>query len=287
MKRSLNFTAALAVACILAGAALVPAAQAAAQALNVQRSSQRFYADGEQVQMEAYNINGSNYVKLNDLSALADFKLAYDGVTNSVYIGERPAAAPQGTGADYLVNGKLITEENVLEVLRQIEEDWPTGTIWGTHSTPNTHKNEVPSTESGRIMQSYGVSNTYGCGAYVSMVSSLIFGDTTNPARKLEDLSQIRPGDIIFRVRNATGKVWHVEVALESPSETNAFRFTDGNAGETIQWPDPESPYGNMDNLDCYRGEGSSYHLEVWTRYPDSVPYTGDSVTGWPVGPQK
>lgn len=29
-----------------------------------------------------------------------------------------------------LANGKAVTEENVLELLRQIEEDWPTGTVF-------------------------------------------------------------------------------------------------------------------------------------------------------------
>ena len=146
-----------------------------------------------------------------------------------------------------LTNGKPVTEENVLELLRQIEQDWPADTIWGTSKTPGTHKNEVPSTESGRVMRSYRVSNTYGCGAYASMVSSLVFGDTANPARRLEDLSQIRPGDIIFRVRNDSGKIWHVTVALESPNEKNGFYITDGNAGETIQWPDSRTPYNSMD----------------------------------------
>ena len=70
-------------------------------------------------------------------------------------------------------------------------------------------------------------------------------------------------------------------VVLESPNEKNGFYFTDGNAGETVQWPEIESPYSNMDNLDCYRGENSVYHLEVWTRYPESVPYTGVSVNTW------
>lgn len=192
-------------------------------------------------------------------------------------------ATLQGVGDGYLANGKDITEENVLELLRQIEQDWPTGTIWGTHNTSGTSKNEIPCTEIRHVMDSYRVSATYGCSGYASMVSSLIFGDQANPARRLEDLSQIRPGDIIFMVRNSTGKVWHVTVALESPNEKNAFHITDGNAGETVQWPDRENPYGR-DNLDCYRGEDKSYHLEVWTRYPESVPYTGNSVMGWPTG---
>ena len=171
-----------------------------------------------------------------------------------------PPADQKAPSEACLSNGQPITEENVMELLRKLEQDWPTGTVWGTDKTPGTHKNEVPSTESGRILQSYRVSNTYGCGAYASMISSLIFGDTANPGRKLEDLSQIRPGDIIFRVRNDTGKIWHVNIALESPNEQNAFYITDGNAGETIQWPDEESPYSNMDNLDCYRGSNRTYH---------------------------
>lgn len=265
---------------ILIGATLVPTSHAAAQYFTARHSAQKFFVDGKQVELEAYAINGCNYVKIGDLSALLGFELAYDGVTNSVYIGERPVT-PQGTGDGFLTNGKPATEENVLEMLRQIEQEWPTNTVWGTRHTPGTHKNEVLSTEGERIMLRYGVSNVYGCGAYASMVSSLIFGDETNPTRRLEDLNQIRPGDIIFRVNNDTGKVWHVTVALESPNSINEFHVTDGNHGGTVQWPDREKPYGR-DNLNCYRGEGKSYHLEAWTRYPENVPYTGNSIMGWP-----
>ena len=111
------------------------------------------------------------------------------------------------------------------------------------------------------------------------MVSSLIFGDAENPGRKLEDNAQIRPGDIIFLVNNATGEVWHVMIALESPNEVHAFQYTDGNHGGHVHWP--ESSY-SKENLDCYRGEKAKYRLEAWTRYPESVPYTGASVNAWP-----
>ena len=203
--------------------------------------------------------------------------------TPTVLAAQAPAEASMPTSVETtLANGKAVTEENVLEILRQIEDDWPTGTVWGTRKTPGTHKNETPCTQARQVMDAYRVSATYGCSGYASMVSSLIFGDQANPARRLEDLEQIRPGDVIFMVRNSTGKVWHVTVALESPNEKNAFHITDGNAGETIQWPDRENPYGR-DNLNCY-GDSKSYHLEVWTRYPENVPYTGDSVMGWPTG---
>ena len=189
---------------------------------------------------------------------------------------ENLPAPSQGIGDGYLTNGKPITEENVLELLREIEKDWPTGTVWGTHNTPGTHKNEVPSTVSGQIMRSYGESNIYGCGAYASMVSSLIFGNKANPAYKIDDLSQMRPGDIVFRVHNQTNTIWHITIVLDSPDEKNAFHVTEGNAGETIQWPDNENPYSNMNSLDSYRGQNAKYHLEAWTRYHSAADYGGN-----------
>ncbi len=36
----------------------------------------------------------------------------------------------------------------------------------------------------------------------------------------------------------------------------------------------------SRENLDCY-GEGRDHHLEVWTRYSESIPYTGNSVDEW------
>ena len=183
----------------------------------------------------------------------------------------------------YLTNGMPVTEENVLALLRQLEQDWPTGTIWGTHDTPDTHKNEVPSTAAREIMDEYLVSEYYGCSGYAAMISSLIFGDASNPARRLEDLSKIRPGDIVFRVDNETGAVWHIVVALETPNEVHAFHVTDGNNGEVIRWPDRQNPYGRT-NLDSY-GENRAYHLEAWTRYPEEVSFTGASKNAWPTGP--
>ena len=200
--------------------------------------------------------------------------------------GAHPANLPpasQAAGDGCLANGKPVTEENVLELLRQLEQDWPQDTVWGTHKTPGTHKNEVASTAANRIMDAYWVSEYYGCSGYAAMISSLIFGDTANPGRQLEDLSQIRPGDIVFIIDNSTGKVGHVRVAVESPNEIHAFHYTDGNHGGIIHWPDREYLYGR-ENLDCYRGANRACRLEVWTRYPESVPYTGNSVNAWPTG---
>lgn len=263
---------------ILLGAAISgPAVRAG---LQVGPSSQKFYANGEQVQFQAYNINGSNYVRLRDVGKAVGFEVEYDAATDSVYIGGRPMEGYR------LANGEAITEENVLALLRDIEEQWPTGTVWGGRSTPGTYKNEVPSTEADRVMRQYGVSSVYGCSGYAAMVSSLLFGDSTNAAHRLDDLQKMRPGDIVFWISNDTGKTAHVVIALETPDQEGRFHITDGNHGETIAWPDPQSPYGR-DNLDCYQGETAAFHLEVWTRYPEDVPCTGDSAGAWRTGNAK
>jgi hypothetical protein len=75
-----------------------------------------------------------------------------------------------------------------------------------------------------------------------------------------------------------------VVIALETPNEIGAFHYTDGNHGGIIRWPDKEDPY-ERDNLDCYGEEGKTYRLEAWTRYPENVPLTGESVEAWPTAP--
>lgn len=276
---------------ILAGMLISGPAGTALAALTANPSSQTFYLDGQRIELTAYEIGGNNYVKLRDIGRAVDFGVTYDADTNTVticpdspYVEEVIAPpAESGIGDGYLTNGKPITEENVLEILRQIEQDWPQGTVWGTRDTPGTHKNDIPSAEARRIINNYPVNSTYGCGGYAAMISSLVFGDMENLGYQLQDLSKIRPGDIVFRINNETDTIWHVLIALESPNEKNSFHCTDGNHGGIIRWPDGESLYGR-ENLDCFRGENKQYRLEVWTRYPESIPYTGNSVNAWPTG---
>ena len=78
----------------------------------------------------------------------------------------------------------------------------------------------------------------------------------------------------------ANGKLWHVTIALESPNGMNAFHYTDGNNGGTVYWPDSQHLY-SREVLDCYGTEGKTYRIEAWTRYPESVPYTGSSANAW------
>ena len=101
MKRKQLIPAVLAGA--LAGAVLAGPASAGVAALTAAPSTQTFYVDGKQVDLEAYVIHGHNYVQLRDVGRAVDFGVAYDQGTNRVlvdtsspYTEESAAPAPSG-----------------------------------------------------------------------------------------------------------------------------------------------------------------------------------------------
>lgn len=53
-------------------------------------TSQVFFWNQEKIELEAYNINGYNYVRLRDAAKIFDVDIAYDETTNSVHMGEIP-----------------------------------------------------------------------------------------------------------------------------------------------------------------------------------------------------
>ena len=95
---------ALVTAGILAGIAVSGPATQAAAGLMANPSSQKFYLEDRQINLQAYEIGGSNYVKLRDIGQAVDFGVAYDAATNTVTISPDkpyetevipPASTPQ------------------------------------------------------------------------------------------------------------------------------------------------------------------------------------------------
>lgn len=86
---------------LVMGMALTPvAAHAASELLTATPSSQTFFVNGEQVELEAYGIHGNNFVMLRDIGQAVGFNVYYDSATNAVimepdqpYTGEAPAKA--------------------------------------------------------------------------------------------------------------------------------------------------------------------------------------------------
>lgn len=72
---------------IVLGMMLLSGGYAATSAvLTASPTTQTFYVDGRQVQFEAYEIHGNNFVKLRDIGRIVDFGVTYDGATNTVHI---------------------------------------------------------------------------------------------------------------------------------------------------------------------------------------------------------
>ena len=101
--RTLSFAAGLLCGMLLFGGGVV----AYAAGIMAERSTQTFYVDGKQIQMEAYAIHGNNFVQLRDVGKAVDFGVSYVGSDNSVridtaspYVAEAKSAATPNTGSN-------------------------------------------------------------------------------------------------------------------------------------------------------------------------------------------
>ena len=70
----------------LLGMVVFGSSTAMASGIWAEQSSQNILADGKKINIEAYNINGNNYVKLRDIAQAADFKVWYDAEKGIVEI---------------------------------------------------------------------------------------------------------------------------------------------------------------------------------------------------------
>ena len=100
---------------ILCGAMLFSGATAAAAGITAEPTWQNIYVDGERVSMTAYNIAGSNYVKLRDIGKEVGFNVYWqDGVqidTDAPYTGVAPVQE-----ADELPTIEEIRQEMILRI---------------------------------------------------------------------------------------------------------------------------------------------------------------------------
>lgn len=75
-------------ACIFGGTAVLANTDVLARI-----TSQVFFWNNERIELEAYNINDYNYVRLRDAAKIFDVNIEYDENTDSVYMGETPAGS--------------------------------------------------------------------------------------------------------------------------------------------------------------------------------------------------
>ena len=104
---------------ILCGAMLFSGATAVATGITAEPTWQNIYVDGEQVSMTAFNIAGSNYVKLRDIGQQVGFNVYWaDGVqidTDTPYTGVAPVQKSES-------EERPTIEEIRQEMIRRINE---------------------------------------------------------------------------------------------------------------------------------------------------------------------
>lgn len=76
---------------VVAGALISGCVTLAAAGITAYLTSQSFTYNGNDVNLEAYEINGFNYIKLRDAAELFGVPVQYDEETNKVFLGDTDA----------------------------------------------------------------------------------------------------------------------------------------------------------------------------------------------------
>lgn len=259
---------------VVVGSMLFGGAAVAASGILAERSTQTFFVDGKQVQMEAYAIAGNNYVKVRDLGKAVGFAVDYDGTRNAVvidstkpYTDPKPSAQdaknadgsiniPEGDAKLTLKEGDVVrcddgTNYTITDMSRYDKNAFAAGPLpalptatcdWSSFPTI-----ELPTAEVRRYNDSDGdylfIRNLYETRRMQYTLWNLAGNNPeTSEGGKLKYNKQGDP---------------YVKTLLNIPDEMNYQMF----------WPWRESEVANVFN-GCPRG---TYWLEVWDVYCDGV----------------
>ena len=188
---------------------------------------------------------------------------------------------PQQT-AGKLLNGEDATVENVVAMLKEIEQKYPTGTVWGNIGTPNNNTYLAPYATSKQ--SDFNINNSKigggktstmaACGGWAHQVSDLIFGISGAPCREVYSVKDARPGDILYYIRTSNNTVKHVAIitsVVKNPDDSTwRFSTCDGNVISEgvgyVSW-NWDAEYG----AGAYGMQSKSGDLtyRIFTRYPD------------------
>ena len=202
---------------ILAGLALSGSASAAVQQLTASPTTQTFYVDGWQVQFEAYQIHGNNFVKLRDIGKAVDFGVEYHAADNSVHIyPDAPYIEEVTVPAQTTPSPQAVTEASVQASLERLKQTYPTGAVYPT---------PYRSTSGGPY------SRGIHCSGWATLCSDAAFGSL--PWRRVDrpGWDQIRPGDL---VEYESASSYHVVVVVSKTDEY--IKVTESGLNNHARW---------------------------------------------------
>ena len=172
----------------------------------------------------------------------------------------------------YLNNGKPVTEANVKAMLNDAQKIWPDGMTWTVDgaSGNNYYGNKGAIADGYTAWQIiHGANRTdanFACGGFACMLSDYIFGpNASNPCRKLDDNTQVRPGDIVISTLNGT--TTHVMIATSTvwyKSNRPGVFITNGNVSNQVDWTST-----NGVPIDSYTNSAGTVAHIIYTRYPE------------------
>ena len=151
--------------------------------------------------------------------------------------------------AGYLTNGKPITEANIMEMLAEIEENFPQGTEWATGEKYYYHNTKL-----------YGTGIIPGgCASWGAAVSDALFGEDA-PIMEHQNFESIKPGDVIW-ITNQKRSGGHVSVVTGYPDEDGYYNGCSGNSQvnghRQIMWNEERK-------LERIAGAGADYARNTW-----------------------
>ena len=120
MKRiTLSFAAGL-----MTGALLFSGAAVYAASVLAERSTSRVFVDGQEVQLDAYLIDGKNYVQLREIGEAVGFNVYWDGAaqidTTAPYTGEAPVTRVNSTDTENSAIFNSAYTQDAYHALRQV-----------------------------------------------------------------------------------------------------------------------------------------------------------------------
>ena len=138
----------------------------------------------------------------------------------------------------YLTNGKPITEENIVEMLKELEKAYPHLSQWNGDSK-YSFTSEV-------ARQTVGLAKWEGCGSFAYMLTAQIFGDdpAVNPPRIHQNFDELKVGDIIVHMNKGDwavtdwDKIGHFNIVLEV-GEISGMKYlltVGGNEAGGVAW---------------------------------------------------
>lgn len=262
-KHSMSFAAGLLVGAVMFGGSVAYAAGVMAE-----RSTHPIYVDGAQVQIEAYTINGANYVKLRDIGQAVGFNVYWlDGVqvdSGAPYTGESPATASKGgtvtlptDGTRYIPQaGDVIlcddgTEYTITDVSRWDKNMFASGPVGelpeATCDWSSFPEVELPAPEVRRYRNEYGdylfIRNLY---------------ETRRMQYTLQNLAGNHPD---------TSEDGRLKYGSKGTPSVRIKLTVEGDRTPQSFWPWRESEIERVFNS-CPPG---TYYLESWDVYKDGI----------------